>query len=29
VVNTVRAEFHDQLSSVRALRRASGSSGTS
>jgi uncharacterized tellurite resistance protein B-like protein len=25
VVNTVRAEFHDQLSSVRALRRASGS----
>jgi len=29
VVNTVRAEFHDQLSSVRALRRASGSSGPS
>jgi uncharacterized tellurite resistance protein B-like protein len=26
VVNTVRAEFHEQLSSVRALRRASGSS---
>ena len=26
VVNTVRAEFHDQLSSVRALRRASGAS---
>jgi uncharacterized tellurite resistance protein B-like protein len=26
VVNTVRAEFHDQLSSVRALRRASGPS---
>jgi uncharacterized tellurite resistance protein B-like protein len=29
VVNTVRAEFHDQLSSVRALRRARGSSGPS
>jgi len=29
VVNRVRAEFHDQLSSVRALRRASGSSGPS
>jgi uncharacterized tellurite resistance protein B-like protein len=28
-VNRVRAEFHDQLSSVRALRRASGSSGPS
>jgi uncharacterized tellurite resistance protein B-like protein len=28
VVNTVRAEFHDQLSSVRALRRASGSIDT-
>ncbi len=28
VVNTVRAEFHEQLSSVRALRRASGSSDT-
>jgi uncharacterized tellurite resistance protein B-like protein len=26
VVNTVRAEFHDQLSSVQALRRASGAS---
>jgi len=29
VVNRIRAEFHDQLSSVRALRRASGSSGPS